>query len=762
MGYLKNLYNSLVGKAGVDVQRKPTGYETAGYSLFGGNDPQVREYLNEMRGWVYACVNAIADEIGSIELKLFRDKGNGQIEEVTKHELLDILYRVNGFTTKFDHFWLTTAYLELAGEAPWFLEKEGNTIVGIYFLQPDRIEPIPDKNNVIAGYKYDLGNGERVNLAPDEVIFLKNPNPANPFRGLSTLKAAAKTVDIDNQSEEWNLKFYKNSARPDSILTVKNTEMMDEEQKEKLKASIRKTTQGTEKAHNLLVLFGDMEMTPYAVSVKDMDFLELSKFNRDKILGLFRVPKAIIAQTEGVNFASAQVAQYSFARWTIQPKLERLVQQLNEFLVPMFPDTENMFLDYVNVLPEDDNAKVTHLTNAVYKWMTVNEVRQLEGMDSVPGGDIIYAPSGFQPMVDTITGELINDPTDLPEPVVTPPAGSGRPVAEKPSDKPTDKPADKKPTDSGKKFLVHSDRLHQLHARSKDYYQSLDMRKRMKDKIKQQLRAEILKKRVSKKEYKQIEEEKKKAFWEIKNKVFENYMPKVKIGMQEAFRQQHKQVMSKLEDEKSVPINIKKVTVNVKKLLLDKKAEEKRLAVEVLPVLTKLFKEAGDETLSFIGTGSTFDMDTPEIIKLLKADNRLLAVGTTETTNDLIAFAVAEGLKYEESISEIGKRISEVFKEADQARAETIARTEAIRFNVSATEEAFKQSGVVAAKQWQINPSACEQCQAYQGKIVSLDETFLDKGDSDPTGVVNTYANVFGPPLHTNCRCDLVPVFVAT
>ena len=113
------------------------------------------------------------------------------------------------------------------------------------------------------------------------MIFIKFPNPANPFRGKGTLEKAARTVDIDNFSEEWNKNFFKNSARPDSVLTV-NTDQMDSEQIERLKKSLEKSHKGLKKSHELLVLFGDMKMDKYSNNQKDMDFNEGNKYNRDK------------------------------------------------------------------------------------------------------------------------------------------------------------------------------------------------------------------------------------------------------------------------------------------------------------------------------------------------------------------------------------------------------------------------------------------------------------------------------------------------
>jgi len=110
-----------------------------------------------------------------------------------------------------------------------------------------------------------------------------------------------------------------------------------------------------------------------------------------KILSIFRVPKSVIAVSDDVNRANAETAAYSFARWTINPKMRRIVEQLNEFLVPMFGD--DLFLDFEDPVPENAEMKIKKYTaglNDKSGWMTINEVREAEGMEPIEDGDEVY------------------------------------------------------------------------------------------------------------------------------------------------------------------------------------------------------------------------------------------------------------------------------------------------------------------------------------------------------------------------------------
>lgn len=745
---IKQFFNNFFPKQEVKQsskvdRRNPTGYEVSSYGSFGYGSANKKQYLNEMKGWTYAAVSAIADEMGSINLKLYQYTKKG-VEEVVDSPILDVLYRVNNFTTKFDHFWLTQSYLELTGESPWFIEKKNGIPTGIYFLRPDLITPIPDKQKVISGYKY-LVDGEYVELGADEVIFLKNPNPANPFRGKGVLESAAVTVDIDNEAEQWNHTFFKNQARPDLVLKVKDVDRMSKEQREKLKESVERAHNGQNNQHKLMLLFGNMDIDTLSTSPKDMDFSRQQEMTRDKILALFRVPKAIVSQTEGVNFASAKTAQYIFARWTMKPKMERLVEQLNEFFIPMFPNSERLFLDYDNPVPEDEELLLKKYENGLTNgWLTINEVREIEGKEAIDGLDVPYLSNSVSPY-------------------------NNRPNSAQSTQQ--------APKDNTKQF---TQRLRHLKSRSGKYMELDDqinsLESSIKTAVKQKLSAnklKLVKKAMAKSEKLsgEMTDSEKKDFWAKKNLLFEEYFPKTREAQKKIFELQKKQVLAKLDKQKSIdslsdklyPVKVKAKDIDINKLLLNPKTQIKKELKDILPILEELFEKAANETFTLMNIDMTVDMTDSELQKKLKADATMMATEVTKTTNDGIITAVTAGIDNEEGIADIAKRVTNVFTNATENRAKMIAHTETGRYNANATELAFEKSGVVELKQWQINPDACEICTPLQGKVVKVGEPFFKKGDvtvtSDGKPYELDYTTTQNPPVHPNCRCDIVPVF---
>jgi HK97 family phage portal protein len=378
---------------------------------------KVSDYLKAATGWVYASATAISDEIGAMDFKLYERKKD-KIEEITDSPVLDLIYKANNFTTKFDMLWLTQNYLELAGEAPWYLVRQNNVITDILLLRPDLITvKAGTGNNFIDGYTYttwDNNGSNEIPLAIEDVIFIKYPSTTNPFRGMGTLQACAKTVDIDNYSEDYNRTFFANSAMPGSVL--KTEQKLRPEVMKQLQYNMKKLYKGANNAHKAMILEQGLDWKPMQLSQKDMDFLEQQRFSRDKILGIFRVPKPVLGLTEDVNRANAEATDFIFAKRTIKPKMIRLVEQLNEFLLPQFEGTENQFLTFTDPIPENTELKLKEYDNALKNgYMTRNEVREKIGLESLgKEGDQIYLPANLIPIGEGVmpSGKKIDVPVN--------------------------------------------------------------------------------------------------------------------------------------------------------------------------------------------------------------------------------------------------------------------------------------------------------------------------------------------------------------
>lgn len=183
------------------------------------------------------------------------------------------------------------------------------------------------------------------------------------------------------------------------------------------------------------------------------------------------------------------------------------------------------------------------------------------------------------------------------------------------------------------------------------------------------------------------------------------------------------------------------------------------LVAKVQPALTGIAVTAGTEALSQFGL---FDKATlakmtvratayardrsAEMVGMKWVGDTLIenpesAWSITEVTRSRLRSLVTDAMKRGASNQELSKEIREAAAFSDD-RAMMVARTESAMADTQGSIAGWKETGVVAGKQWLAAPDCCDLCQDYDGMIVGLDEEFPD-GDV---------------PLHPQCRCSLIGV----
>ena len=158
-----------------------------------------------------------------------------------------------------------------------------------------------------------------------------------------------------------------------------------------------------------------------------------------------------------------------------------------------------------------------------------------------------------------------------------------------------------------------------------------------------------------------------------------------------------------------------------------------------------------------------FDIESPGIVEFIATYSYKLAITFTDEMMEGLRDIFQESFDLGETIADAGKKIEAFFKLKRSYDAERIARTELIRAAHQGAIEAYSQSGVVVAKEWLTgrDEKVCPWCSQMDGKQVELREKFYELGETlevDNLKMSFDYSEITAPPLHPNCRCDLIPI----
>lgn len=758
---LGNLRSSIErGLTGSSIEMdEPQGFRTDG--VFFGDIPPKRGAADQLKaaiGWVYACVSAIADSVAKVDIGLYEIDKQGNITEVENHAATELLDRVNAFTTRYDHTWLTQQYLDLTGEAPWFIDRgesgEGEP-KSILLLRPDALAIVQSKDKSsptpIEKYVYKMDLGTDMDIKPSELVFLKYPDPVNAFRGKGTLQAAARTVDIDEYSEEFNKRFFFNSARPDTVLS--SDQKLSAAQKATLSASVKKLYQGVDKAHKTLVLESGLKFAPMTLSQKDMDFLQQQEYDAKKIMAIFRVPKAVLGMAEDVNLANAKIGEYVFSKYTVRPKLDRIVAQLNEFYLPMFKGTERMFLAYEDPVPQDVDAEVKRYDSALGKgWMTINEVRAAQNLEDIgEQGDVIYLPNVLVPL-DMLGSQPAAPANGYP----TKGIGSFK-VRRSGSRTLTERRGIM--ARSGGGYARAKQRVEAQKARAAAQATVEKDIKHIEGKIDQvaanMVRSIVTARRQKSKQAEATSRAVHQQFGKLFVRAMDEHEKVMLVTTRTMFQNQMEKIVRKF------PM---KAIIDINEYQLDEEDETRVMVQAYQPQLHKIIDDQGHRASQLIGAGHRFSLATKTVQDYLGDRTFKFSFEVTEETNRLLKDTLKEGVAAGEGIPDLTKRVRGLFDNFEKYRAERIARSEVVRASNFAATEAYDQSGVVDKLQWLTTEDehTCQWCEPMDGREVSLGGSFFDKGDTFrglDGGTLNlNYESVDFPPLHPNCRCTVVPI----
>ena len=340
---------------------------------------------------VFACVNIKARNLSRLRMQVHQAQPTGDVLPVPDaHPAQRLLDHVNAFWSRQRFWYMVSASLGLWGSAPVALFRDGRGQGReLWWLRPDRFKVVPDPVGYIKGYIYSR-DGLDVSFAPGEVLWFRYPNPIQEYAGLSPIAALRMTIDMNVDAIRFNRRFFQNDATPGRTY-IKTDRDLTGAQAESLRQRWEKAFKNRDKAHSIAVLDRSAELRSLSISQRDMEFIEAQRFTKEEICAAYGVPPVLLGDLGNATFSNYQQAKTSFWDETLIPELQLIESEVQKSLLPQLGGeglTVRFDLTEVTALREDATAKAKrHQTLVQSGILTINEVRQREGLAPVPWGD---------------------------------------------------------------------------------------------------------------------------------------------------------------------------------------------------------------------------------------------------------------------------------------------------------------------------------------------------------------------------------------
>jgi HK97 family phage portal protein len=336
------------------------------------------------------------------------------VEEIVEHPFLELIKNVNPFSNMSDLLELTVMFMDLTGDAYWYMPRNGAGVPGQLWILPSQyVTAIAGKtlDTFIEGYKFQRGNSSVI-LPMEDVIPFSYPNPKSQITGFAPVLGIADEVYNYSQMNIYEASLFENKARVDGLFEVDSTIPMA--QVERAKEKFAAEFAGTQAAGKRPLLPPGMKFTKTSMTAEEISFVEGRKLTREAISAGLDVPMSLL-DPNSIR-SNVDGAALFHAKYGITPRLRKIEEKLNERLLPLYDSGTGMFCAFDDVVPEDKEFQLRARQAGVgTAWLTIDEARSEEGKDALdlPGWSDV-------PLISGILQPLGTEPPPPPEPIIVP------------------------------------------------------------------------------------------------------------------------------------------------------------------------------------------------------------------------------------------------------------------------------------------------------------------------------------------------------
>ncbi|MEN4408645.1 phage portal protein, partial [Enterobacter hormaechei subsp. xiangfangensis] len=334
---------------------------------------------------VWACVRLLSESISTLPLKIYVRQPDGSRKAATDHPAYSVLCRrPNSEMTPSRFMLMVVASICLRGNA--FIEKKfiANRLVSLVPLLPQNMV-VKRLTTGALEYKYTENGNERI-------IPVKNMMHIRGFGldGVCGMMPTMAGVDVFGAAmsvDEAAAKIFENGLQSTGFLSSENA--LTKEQRDRLRQNLQSFI-GSKNAGKLMVLENKLTYQNVTMNPEAAQLLESRSFSIEEICRWFRVPPYMVGHTTKQSSwaSSLEGMNLLFLTHTLRPLLVNIEQEIGRCLLD---SDDEVFAEFSveGLLRADSAGRAAYYTSALQNgWMSRNDVRRLENMPPIEGGDI--------------------------------------------------------------------------------------------------------------------------------------------------------------------------------------------------------------------------------------------------------------------------------------------------------------------------------------------------------------------------------------
>lgn len=359
--------------------------------------PAVTERTAMAVSAVYSSIGLIAGSVSSMPIPVYERSSTGR--KSVDHPLWWLFNEQPTPAFSAAVFWEYLIWsLLLHGDAFARIHRG----IGLGAAQISRIEPLhpldvtPLRNGDRIAYRILLIEGGTITIDQDDMLHIPGLG-FDGLRGLSPLRYAAKSsIGLSLAADEYSSRFFSNGARPDYVVSVAGS--MTPAQAEIFRESWMARYGGLGNAHIPAILSGGGDVKALSLNPEDAQLIQTRNYQASDIARFYGVPGHMIGIHEKTSSWGTGIEQMSigFIKYTLQRHLVKIEQEINR---KCFRTAKNFVefnfsgLERGDYKTRNEGYRIAAGRAGEPGWMTINEIRRLENLPPIEGGDDLFVPA---------------------------------------------------------------------------------------------------------------------------------------------------------------------------------------------------------------------------------------------------------------------------------------------------------------------------------------------------------------------------------
>ncbi|MEL5558711.1 MULTISPECIES: phage portal protein [Serratia] len=346
---------------------------------------------------VWACIRLLSESVSTLPMKVYRREADGSRKLAQDHPAYQVLCRRPNLEMTPSRFMLmVVASICLRGNA--FIEKKmiGRKLVALNPLLPQNMV-VKRLDTGQLQYTYTEDGKKRV-IPVDRMMHIRGFG-LDGVCGMMPLSSGRDVFGAAMAVDESAAKIFENGLQTSGYISSKVA--LNKEQRERLRKYLAAFA-GSKNAGKMMVLEGDLSYQNVTMNPEDAQMLESRAFSIEEICRWFRVPPFMVGHvTKQSSWASSvEGMNLIFLTNTLRPLLVNIEQEISRCLLD---SDEDYFAEFSveGLLRADSVGRAAYYTTALQNgWMSRNDVRRLENLPPIPGGEIYTVQLNLTPLED--------------------------------------------------------------------------------------------------------------------------------------------------------------------------------------------------------------------------------------------------------------------------------------------------------------------------------------------------------------------------